>query len=60
MSLLTYEQAAAEVGFHQKRLRRAASEATPLKKRLRVVRLGHSTVRIRPNDLSNWIERISR
>lgn len=57
--LLTYQEAAVLAGFNQKRLRRAASPATPFKKRLRVVRLGQRTVRIRPIDLNNWIERIS-
>ncbi len=58
ITLLTYPQAAQKTGFHEKRLRRAASPNTPFKKRLRVVRLGHSTVRIREVDLNNWIERI--
>lgn len=58
--LLTYQKAAEKSGFSVDRLRRAASDKTPLKKRLDVERLGHRTVRIKDEALSNWMERITR
>ena len=55
--LLTY-QGAAEALLPLKvavrSLRRYASKETPEAKRLRVVRLGHTKVGIRPADLEIW------
>lgn len=55
--LLSYKQAAEallplKISHHS--LKRAASPRTPFNRRLKVVRLGHRTVGIRPVDLEKW------
>lgn len=58
-SLLTYEQAAQSLlpmKISHWTLRKAASDATPKRRRLTVVRIGHRTVGIRPVDLEKWKE----
>jgi hypothetical protein len=62
-SLLTYQQAARallpfKISVHS--LRIYASEATPWRCRLRIVKLGHRTVGIRPVDLEKWKEANSK
>jgi hypothetical protein len=57
---MTYQQAADSLKpleFSVRSLRRAASRETPIRQRLKVVRLGHSTVGIRKSDLQDWINR---
>lgn len=60
-SLMTYEQASTSLlplKVSADTLRRAASvKLTPIRKRLKVVRIGHRTVGIRKSDLQDWLNR---
>lgn len=60
--LLTYPEAAKALlplKVSVRSLKRFASGATPFRKRLKVVRLGHRTVGIKPIQLEDWKERCS-
>jgi hypothetical protein len=53
--LLTYADLAAHTGQAKRTLKRYASKARPVHQRLRVVRLSHKTVLIRPNDWERFV-----
>jgi hypothetical protein len=53
--LLTYADLAAHTGQHPKTIARYASKARPVHQRLKVVRISHKTVVVRPNDWERFV-----
>lgn len=53
--LLTMKQVAEWLHVDCRTVRRWCSRFTPAHRRLRVIRLGHRTVRIHPNDVERWL-----
>lgn len=54
--MLTFAQIAKDTGMHIDTVRGWASKKIPARRRLRVIRLGHRTVRIRESDYATFLE----
>jgi mRNA degradation ribonuclease J1/J2 len=53
--LLTYADIAAHTGQHVVTIRRYASRATPIARRLRTIKMTRKTVLVRPNDWERFV-----
>ena len=58
--MMTYRQIAEEAKVSERTVKRWASKRTPAYRRLKVVRFGHSTARVREDDWWRFLEANSR